>query len=341
MNSRVALIVGWLAFAPTVLAVLPDGAIEEAARYSARSGEVALLVWQDEKVLYERPEGKSSVPSKIFSITKSLVSIGVFRDAQTGGISLGQSASNGAARGVALADLLNQTSGLPGAQRAFYAEGMKDKGPVLRSLRRTDSPEKFTYGPSHWEVLADEIRLTRGTTLDRWLRKYVPGADGAVLGRWRRDGMGSPFFSTGAQMTARDLLPAGRQVLRGVQGERWPREVRETLRRGTEANRMYALGFWLNRSAGQAGAREVAVEFSLGDVNGAEFWRTACLSISAPPDLLAMIGSRGQRVYVVPSCGLIVIRLGSGRGFSDAEFLRRLFDSRGQGARSSFRRQGE
>lgn len=327
MTSRAALILGWLAFAPTVLAVLPNGSIEEAARYSSRSGEVALLVWQDGNVLYERPEGKSSAPSKIFSITKSLVSIGVFRDAQTGGISLGQAASNGAARGVALADLLNQTSGLPSAQRAFYDEGMKDKAPVLRSLQRTDSTEKFTYGPSHWEVLADEIRLTRGTTLDRWLRKYVPGADGAVLSRWRRDGTGSPFFSTGAQMTARDLLPAGREVLRGVQGERWPREVRETLRRGTEANRMYALGFWLNRSAGQTGAREVAVESSLSDANGAEFWRTACLSKAAPPDLLAMIGSRGQRVYVVPSRGLIVIRLGSGRGFFDAEFLRRLFDS--------------
>lgn len=327
MTSRAVLIVGWLAWVPMAPAVLPQGAIEEAARYSARSGEAALLVWQDGKIIFERPQEKSSAPSKIFSITKSLVSIGVFRDAQSGGISLGQSALNGAARGVALADLLNQTSGLPAAQRAFYDEGMKDKAPVLRSLRRSGDTEKFTYGPSHWEVLADEIRLTRGTTLDRWLRKYVPGADGAVLSRWRRDGAGSPFFSTGAQMTARDLLPAGREVLRGLQGERWPHEVRETLRRGTEANRMYALGFWLNRSAGQAGVREIAVESSLGDANGAEFWRTACLSKAAPPDLLAMIGSRGQRVYVVPSRGLIVIRLGSGRGFSDAEFLQRLFDS--------------
>lgn len=327
MTSRAVMFLTWLAWVPTVPAVLPTESIDEAARYSERSGEVALLVWDDGKILYECPGAKSRAPSKIFSITKSLVSIGVFRDAQTGGISLGQSASNGAVRGVALADLLNQTSGLPSAQRAFYDEGMKDKASVLRSLRRTESTGRFTYGPSHWEVLADEIRLTRGTTLDRWLRKYVPGADGAVLSRWRRDGTGCPFFSTGVQMTARDLLPAAREVLRGVQGRRWPREVRETLRRGTEANRMYALGFWLNRSAGQAGAREVAVELSLGDANGADFWRTACLSKAAPPDLLAMIGSRGQRVYVVPSRGLIVIRLGSGRGFSDTEFLRRLFDS--------------
>jgi hypothetical protein len=38
-----------------------------------------------------------------------------------------------------------------------------------------------------------------------------------------------------------------------------------------------------------------------------------------------MIGTHGQRVYVVPSRDLIVIRQGEGRNFSDAEFLRRLF----------------
>jgi len=94
---------------------------------------------------------------------------------------------------------------------------------------------------------------------------------------------------------------------------------------GTESNRMYALGFWLNRGAGGVGAREIDVEAALGREQSAEFWREGCLSRLAPADLLAMIGTRGQRVYVVPSRDLVVIRLGDGRGFSDAEFLRRLF----------------
>jgi hypothetical protein len=38
-----------------------------------------------------------------------------------------------------------------------------------------------------------------------------------------------------------------------------------------------------------------------------------------------MIGTRGQRMSIVPSRNLVVIRQGDGRGFSDAEFLRRLF----------------
>jgi CubicO group peptidase (beta-lactamase class C family) len=326
-RSQALVVLSCWAFSSVAAGTVPIKSIDEAALYSARFGEVALLVWQDGKTLYERPSEKIRSPAKIFSITKSLVSIGVFRDAMIGGISLGQPMFGETARGVALADLLNQTSGLPSAQRAFYDEGMRDKTSVMRSLPRATQTRNFVYGPSHWEVLAEEIRLTRRTTLDRWLRKYVPGADREVVSRWRRDGKGSPFFSTGVQMSARDLLPAGREVLSGVQGKKWPREVREYLLRGTEANRMYALGFWLNRSAALSGAREVDVESSLGPERGAEFWRRACLSRSAPTDLLAMIGSCGQRVYVVPSQGLIVIRQGHGRGFSDAEFLRRLFSS--------------
>jgi len=300
-----------------------DAALARGAAYSSAHGETALLVWRDGRVVYERskPDGQ---PSLVFSITKSLVSIGVFRDARTGGLSLGQSTTHPAAGGTTLADLLNQTSGLPSAYGAFYSQGLKDKGPVLSGLK-SGGRGNFSYGPSHWEVLAEEIRLRRGRTLESWLRKFVPGANSAVVARWRRDGRGTLFFSTGARMDARDLLPAGREVLAGMGRARWPAEVRALLTSGTSANRMYALGFWLNRGAERPGAQEIDVEFSLGKTNGPEFWADACLSRSAPPDLLAMIGTRGQRVYVIPSRRMTVVRLGDGRGFSDAEFLRCFF----------------
>jgi CubicO group peptidase (beta-lactamase class C family) len=298
-------------------------ALERASEYSARHAETALLVWCGGRVIYERG-GNGRNPPRIFSITKSLVSIGVFRDARIGGISLGRPASHPAAHGVMLLDLLNQTSGLSPAHREFYSTGLRDKQRVLRELRR-DGGGKFRYGPAHWEVLAEEIRLRHGDPLDRWVRKFVPGAGAAELAAWRRDNLGRLFFSTGARMDARQLLPAGREVLRGIRGARWPREVRLALASGTAANRMYAAGFWLNRGAATPGAPEIDVEASLGSPRPAAFWRDGCLSRVAPADLLAMVGTRGQRVYVVPSQDVVVIRLGEGAGFSDAEFLRRLF----------------
>lgn len=298
--------------------------LTKAAEYSASRGESSLLVWQGGRTVFERERSPAAPPPRVFSITKSLVSIGVFRDAKTGGLSLGQPASHEAARGVALADLLNQTSGLPSAHREFYSQGLKDKAPVLGKLRRGNGG-RFVYGPSHWEVLAEEIRLRRGSSIEGWIRKFVPGARPEAVARWTRDDKGRLFFSTGARMDATDLLPAGREVLDGMRRAKWPGEVLGLLANGTEANRMYALGFWLNRGAGGTGAREIDVESALGRDQSAEFWREGCLSRSAPADLLAMIGTRGQRVYVVPSRDLVVIRLGDGRGFSDAEFLRRLF----------------
>lgn len=296
--------------------------LQNAATYSALHGETDLLVWRDGRTLYERGR-RDALPPRIFSITKSLVAIGVFRDAKTGGLSLGQATAFPGARGAALADLLNQTSGLPSASREFYCEGLKDKGKVLRTLERKGSGS-FVYGPSHWEVLAEEIRMRR-VRLGEWLRKFVPGAGHSALAWWRRDDHGTFFFSTGARMDAEDLLPAGREVISGVKRGGWPPEVIRLLSEGTPSNRMYALGFWLNRSAGSTGAREIEVESSLGAPRGADFWDSACLCRNAPPDLLAMVGSRGQRVYIVPSRDLLVIRLGNGRRFSDAEFLRRLF----------------
>jgi len=298
--------------------------LPQAAAYSASRGETALLVWQDGRTIHQRAR-RPNVPQRIFSITKSLISIGVFRDAKTGGLSLGQPARHRAAPGAVLSDLLNQISGLPSAAREFYSQGLKDKEPVLGRLRVNGNGGAFVYGPSHWEVLAEEIRVQRGPSVEGWLRKYVPGARPEALARWTRDDRGRLFFSTGARMDANDLLLAGREVLRGMRRGQWPPEVRAMLADGTEANRMYALGFWLNRGAGGPAAREIGVEAALGRNQSAEFWSNGCLSRNAPADLLAMIGTRGQRVYVVPSRNLVVIRQGDGRGFSDAEFLRRLF----------------
>ncbi len=269
-----------------------------AASYSAAHGERALLVCHRGKIVFERGPALVQTP-RIYSITKSLFSIGAFRDARKGGISLERPVSRGPARGVKLAELMN---------------------PPRRS-------RGFVYGAAHWEVLGEEISLASGTTLESWIMKHVPGAHAGILARWRRDGKGRMFLSTGARMSARELLPAGREVLAGLGRGfgRWPAAVRGLLSTGTPQNGMYALGFWLNRSAGTAKAREIVVEDSLDPPPNAGFWRDGCLSRHAPADLLAMIGSGGQRVYVVPSRQLVVIRLASGGSFSDAEFLGRYF----------------
>lgn len=198
-----------------------------AAAYSAAHGERALLVCVKRKVVLERGAALSQTP-RIYSITKSLFSIGVFRDALKGGISLGQIVSRGPARGVTLRDLMNQTSGLEPMSGQFYSTGLGDKARVFAEMQPPRRSRGFVYGASHWEVLGEEIVSVGGTPLESWLMRFVPGARPDILARWRRDGKGRMFVSTGARMSARDLLPAAREVLSGMgRGSgKWPSEVR-------------------------------------------------------------------------------------------------------------------
>ena len=83
------------------------------------------------------------------------------------------------------------------------------------------------------------------------------------------------------------------------------------------------MALWNNRLA--PGGREVDPEDMLEAPWQRQQWSGACLSKSAPGDLLACVGSGGQRLYVVPSLGMIVVRQGNFGRFHDAEFLGRLF----------------
>jgi hypothetical protein len=57
-------------------------------------------------------------------------------------------------------------------------------------------------------------------------------------------------------------------------------------------------------------------------------WKDACLCRAAPLDLVACIGSGYQRLFVIPSLELIVVRQGVDTAFSDGEFLRLLLGKR-------------
>ena len=53
-------------------------------------------------------------------------------------------------------------------------------------------------------------------------------------------------------------------------------------------------------------------------------WRNTCLCRAAPTDLVASVGSGYQRLLVIPSLDLIVVRQGEDAKFSDGQFLRLL-----------------
>ncbi len=311
------------------------GTLEEAARYSAQRGERALLVWQNGRLSLERYSvAEPSNREHIFSITKSLCALGAFAAIGRKLLQLDEPASltltewqnDPQKRRITLRDLLNQTSGLSPGFEDLYAANVRNKNQRALNLPMTaPAGEKFAYGPSHYEVLEALMARKLGEPPLAWIERAVLGPLGIRPGGWRRDRLGNPYFSAGAQVSARNLLAAGHLVRR--KGWRWifplvPSSLVREASLGSRANPIYGLGFWLNRLATENNAVEIDVEEA---ISARTDWNHLCLSRSAPVDMVAMVGSRGQRVYVSSSRRLVIVRLGSQAGFRDPDFLRRFF----------------
>ena len=307
-----------------------------AARYSAQHGERALLVWRNGRLQFERysPKGAPDRPEHIFSITKSLCALGTFAAISRGVLQLDEPVSatltewrrDPRKRKITVRDLLSQTSGLSPGFEEIYAPKVRDKNRRALALPTIAPPgAKFDYGPSHYEVLEALLARKLGGSPLAWMERALFGPLGIRPGGWRRDRVGNPFFSAGAQVSARDLLAAGHLVRR----HGWiflfpliPPSLMRDATSGSRANPTYGLGFWLNSLASDRNATEIDVEEAISHRSS---WSGLCLSKSAPSDLVAMVGSRGQRVYVSPSERLVVVRLGTESGFRDPDFLRRFF----------------
>ncbi|HEY5705935.1 MAG TPA: serine hydrolase domain-containing protein [Terrimicrobiaceae bacterium] len=312
-------------------------AADDAARYSAGHGERALLVWQNGRLLMERyREGGSQAKTEnVYSITKSLCALGTFTAISRNVLKLDEPVSltltewrnDSRKRRITVRDLLNQTSGLSPGFREIYTANLLNKEKAALELPIVSTPgEAFAYGPSHYEAL--EVLMAR--KLDRspltWIASALFNPLGIKPGGWRRDRVGNPYFSAGAQLSARDLLAAGQVVRRegwNRISSRVPSSLIRTAALGSAANPMYGLGFWLNRCAPEKDAVECDVEEAISSRRPA--WARSCLSKRAPADLIAMVGSHGQRVYISASQDLIIVRLGRGTGFRDPDFLRAFF----------------
>jgi CubicO group peptidase (beta-lactamase class C family) len=310
---------------------------DDAARYSAGHGERALLVWQNGRLRMERygAGGSRGKTENVYSITKSLCALGTFTAIGRNVLQLDEPVSltltewqnDPRKRRITVRDLLNQTSGLSPGFEEIYSANLHNKEKAALKLPVISTPgEAFAYGPSHYEAL--EALMAR--KLERSPLVWIDGALfdplGIKPGGWRQDRLGNPYFSAGAHLSARDLLAAGKAVRREGSNRisrRGPSSLIRTASTGSSANPMYGLGFWLNRHAPGKDVVECDVEEAISSRRPA--WSRSCLSKNAPSDLIAMVGSHGQRVYISPSQDLVIVRLGRGTGFRDPDFLRAFF----------------
>ncbi|MBM3502980.1 MAG: serine hydrolase [Alphaproteobacteria bacterium] len=196
---------------------------------------------------------------------------------------------------------------------------------------------RFQYGASPYQLFGEVMTRKLAATsqppdIFTYLKRRILDPIGLTPTRWRRTTTGDLLLPQGAAMSARDWAKFGELVrLGGVNNGRAlvdPMAFREQFV-GTTANPGYGLTWWL--PAPERDRDIVSETVDIGRRGG------------VPKDLVTAAGAGDQRLYVVPSLGLTIVRQaaftpqidaplrqrgGAGPPWSDAAFFGTLLGSR-------------
>ena len=301
-----------------------------AADYSAATRGDALLVWQDGTLVLERAQNGYDLqaPHILASGSKTFGGLMAWAAAADGLMALDARVAETVAAWqddpqlaqVTVRQLLTLTSGLdPGAvgQAPSFDEALRT------GLVHTPGGG-FRYGSTAFQafggVLAQKLG---GEDPAAYLQRRILDPLGAEVAWTHVDG--DPQLAGGARMTARDWLRVGRLIL---QDGRWngtqllPPGLRDALATPTSAGPGYGLTVWLNAAvpADHPFRDHAPGAVATGDPEGIIYG-------DGPPDLFMAAGLFNQRLYVIPSRAMVVVRFGrADRSFRDAELLARLLD---------------
>ena len=327
-----------LAWAALLLATRADAAppppvplapknVAMADLYSFSHRGLALVIVQGGRTLCDDHRRlPADVPFRIYSGTKNFVAITCLIAAQNGLLALDEPASLTLAewrhdrrRSITIRQLLNQTSGLdPSAD--MIGEARDQMAAVVHARLRAAPGGEFHYGPANYQALGEILRrkLARsGTSVEDYMHRVIFDPLDIDVAAWAHDDAGQPLMHAGIQLTTGDWLKFGLFLLhRGAAGSRQLLQPRlfAQLFTGSDANPAYGLSFWLNR-AEHGQQRMLDLQPAM---DGEQ------LDAGGPRDIAAAEGSDKQRLYVIPSRDLVIVRFAAGGRFSDQDFLSRL-----------------
>ena len=322
-----------LLLAIALLQSAPERAAMEAAwDYSKSCRGQTMVVLYDGKPVFERyaSGGSPGTLQMLASGSKSFVGIAAIAAVEDGLLRLDDLAcesltewkSDPQKSKITYRHLLTLTSGLEpggnlGRARAYTWKQM------IAKASKTAPGTAFEYGPSHLIAFAEALqRKLKGETFEAYLERRVFRPLGVKV-EWRsRNADGNPQVAGGAAMTARDWATFGDWVrLKGKRaGKHLIRaSLFDELSKGTPQNPAYGLTWWLVRPVTEQHKREIPIVRNE---------LTGLLDASwVPSDTLIAAGLGKQRLYVIRSRNLVVVRQGpliGGRRYNDAEFLSRL-----------------
>ncbi len=305
-----------------------------ALAYSAEHDGLALLVLEDGNVRCGSSD--VSTPRELWSGTKSLVGLMAAAAVQDGLLTLDELASQTLTEWkedpqksvVTIRQLLSMTAGQ--ASTIGRPQGYLDstKAPL------TAAPgTRFQYGPAPMQIFGEIMRrklVSAGQDASPrdYIERRLLAPIGVKIGDWRNGPDGAPLMPQGLVLAAGEWAKIGELVRGGGvhQGKVLiDQQALGELFKGSSVNPAYGLTWWMPR----ASASKDPVTRSTDITDHAE---------KLPSDLVVAAGAGDQRLYVIPSRRLTIVRqaklnlgaLATGKesGWSDAHFLSILLRSK-------------
>jgi CubicO group peptidase (beta-lactamase class C family) len=202
-------------------------------------------------------------------------------------------------------DLDETNSGFDPASQILSLEGDMG-GASARAPLKALPGMRWSYSSPSTLILSRIVKNNTGGAdgVERFARRelFAPlGMKGMTL---EFDGQGTPVGSTFFLGRARDWARFGELYLLDgvVEGKRILPEgwVNRSASPTIESDQGYAAGFWTNR----------------GDSRGAK----GRVKEGLPPDSFVAAGALGQRIVIVPSSNLVIVRMGVTQDFSNADY---------------------
>ncbi len=308
-----------------------------AADYSDFVDGDALLVMKGGAVVFERYTGTTTANSQqqLASGTKSF-SAALFAMGESEGIwTLDENVSQtitewqGVAnkQDITIRQLISLTSGLVDSPD-YSATNVANLDTYDLAINGSTTPHPpgvaCIYAPGNFQVLAAMFERKSGLDpaqylYDRLLSRL--GFSAAHLAFWTRDIMGKPQMAGGARFSARAWANYGKLW---IQNGQWhgqtildPQTMNLAVTYANPAFLGYGFTWWLN--VPNQGSYTPGVDQLPADGTG----DGTQIATNVPADMFMAAGTGKQRLYVIPSLDLVIVRYGHGLGgsFSDHTLL--------------------
>lgn len=299
-----------------------------AAQYSSENRGRAVLVMKGDRIVFEEYQNGHAAETAWFlaSGTKSFAGVmlaAAIEDKLLKGFddkvseTITEWKTDKKKAGITLRQLLSLTSGIDAGQIGRVPEYRE----AIDFQVEAEAGTRFEYGPAPFQIFGEVMRrklLPRKETVSNYFQKRILDPLGLKVAFWRNGRDGNPLLPQGANLTAREWIKFGLFL---KNGGKWngrqivAKKLLDELTVGTKANPAYGITFWLNRDGFNPRGQTQLMRIEKTD--GEEI-----------KDLYMAAGAGNQRLYIIPSKDLVVVRYGNFGEYDDREFLGRLIFDR-------------